>query len=195
MHLDVHLLERPLDDPFINQELWQHTDEMIVHFIRVWQVGPATSGVDDLSQLEPINRMLAESARTTPSPQHAASILELQQIARRTVAFWDDVDVVVTPTLALQPVPIGWTWADTDGDPYRAFASQTLFTPFTPLVNVTGQPAMSLPLHWSEAGLPIGVQFIGRPFAEAALIRLAAQLEQARPWVDRRPPVGLSTIG
>src|SRR5207237_1701535 len=61
---------------------WQ-TDEMIVHFIRVWQVGPATSGVDDLSLLEPINRMLAEDARTTPSPQHAAAILQLQQIARR----------------------------------------------------------------------------------------------------------------
>ena len=163
---------------------------MIVHFIRVWQVGPATSGVDDLSQLEPINRMLAESARTTPSPQHASSIMELQQIARRVVAFWNDVDVVVTPTLALQPVPIGWTWEGTDGDPHRAFAAQTLFTPFTPLVNVTGQPAMSLPLRWSDGGLPIGVQFIGRPFAEATLIRLAAQLEQARPWHDRRPPIG-----
>jgi amidase len=167
---------------------WQ-TDEMIVHFIRVWQVGPATSGVDDLSLLEPINRMLAEDARATPSPQHASSIMQLQQIARRVVAFWNDVDVVVTPTLALPPVPIGWTWADADGDPYRAFASQTLFTPFTPLVNVTGQPAMSVPLHWSDAGLPLGVQFIGRPLAEATLIRLAAQLELARPWAERRPAV------
>ena len=181
------LLEDLGHDVFAQTPPWQ-TEEMIVHFIRVWQVGPATSGVDDISQLEPINRMLAESARTTPSPQHVASIMELQQIARRTVAFWSDVDVVVTPTLALQPVPVGWTWDGTDGDPHRAFAAQTLFTPFTPLVNVTGQPAMSLPLHWSDAGLPVGVQFIGAPFAEATLIRLAAQLEQARPWVDRRPP-------
>jgi amidase len=182
------LLEELGHDVFEQMPPWQ-TDEMIVHFIRVWQVGPATSGVDDLSQLEPINRMLAESARTTPSPQHASSIMELQQIARRTVAFWNGVDVVVTPTLALQPVPIGWTWQGTDGDPHRAFAAQTLFTPFTPLVNVTGQPAMSLPLTWSDAGLPIGVQLIGRPFAEATLIRLASQLEQARPWRDRRPPI------
>ena len=64
-----------------------------------------------------------------------------------------------------------------------------MFPPFTPLVNVTGQPALSLPLHWSEDGLAIGVQLIGRPFAEATLLRVAAQLEQARPWADRRPPV------
>lgn len=185
----ARLLEELGHDVFERMPPWQ-TDEVIVHFIRVWQVGPATSGVDDLSQLEPINRMLAESARTTPSPQHASSIMELQQIARRTVSFWNDVDVVVTPTLALQPVPIGWTWKGTDGDPHRAFAAQTLFTPFTPLVNVTGQPAMSLPLSWSEGGLPIGVQLIGRPFGEATLIRLASQLEQARPWHDRRPPIG-----
>jgi len=167
---------------------WQ-TDEMIAHFIRVWQVGPATSGVDDLSLLEPINRMLAEDARTTPSPLHAASIMELQQIARRVVAFWDDVDVVVTPTLALQPVPVGWTWADTDGDPHRAFDNQMLFTPFTPIVNVTGQPAMSVPLVWSEDDLPVGVHFVGRPLGEATLVRLAAQLEAARPWAHRRPVI------
>jgi amidase len=167
---------------------WQ-SDEMIAHFIRVWQVGPATSGVDDLSLLEPINRMLAESARETPSPQHAISIMQLQQTTRRVLAFWSDVDVVATPTLGLPPVPIGWTWEGTDGDPHRAFASQTLFTPFTALVNVTGQPAVSVPLHWSDEGLPIGVQLIGRPFDEATLVRLAAQLETARPWRDRRPPV------
>jgi amidase len=167
---------------------WQ-TDEMIVHFIRVWQVGPATAGVEDLSLLEPINRMLAEDARATPSTQYVAAVMELQQLARRVLAFWREVDVVVTPTLALKPVPIGWTWADADGDPYRAFASQVLFTPFTALVNVTGQPAMSVPLHWSDEGLPIGVHVIGRPFEEAALVRLAAQLEAARPWATRRPPV------
>jgi amidase len=167
---------------------WQ-SDEMIAHFTRVWQVGPATSSVDDLSLLEPINRMLAERARETPSPQHATAIMRLQQTARRVVAFWSDVDVVATPTLALAPVPIGWTWEGTDGDANRAFASQTLFTPFTALVNVTGQPAVSVPVHWSDHGLPIGVQLIGRPFDEATLVRLAAQLETARPWADRRPLV------
>jgi amidase len=162
---------------------------MILNFIRVWQVGPATAGIDDLSLLEPINRMLAEDARATPSPEHALAIMALQQMVRRTVAFWSDVDVVVTPTLAMLPVPVGWAYEDTDGDPHVAFARQTLFTPFTPFVNVTGQPAASVPLHWSEDGLPVGVQLIGKPFADATVIRLAAQLEQARPWADRRPPV------
>ena len=165
------------------------SDEMIINFIRIWQVGPATVGIDDLSLLEPINRALAEDARATPSPEYGLAIMKLQQFVRVVVAFWNDVDVVLTPTLALPPVPIGWTFEETGGDPRAAFLRQTLFTPFTPLVNVTGQPAASLPLHWSDDGLPIGVQLIGRPFEEATLIRLAAQLEEARPWAERRPPV------
>jgi amidase len=165
------------------------SDDMVVDFIRVWQAGPATAGISDFSLLEPINRALAEQAMQTPSPLQVGAVIRLQALVRKVVAFWDDVDVVVTPTLALPPVPIGWTYEDTDGDAFVAFSRQTLFTPFTPLINVTGQPAMSLPLHWSESGLPIGVQFIGKPWAEATLIRLAAQLEQARPWAERRPPV------
>jgi amidase len=117
--------------------------------------------------------------------------MRLQTIARTVVSFWNEYDVVVTPTLAMLPVPIGWTWEDADGDPLVAFARQTLFTPFTPIINVTGQPATSLPLHWSEDGLPVGVQFIGRPFDEATLIRLAAQLEEARPWAGRFPDLAV----
>jgi len=161
--------------------------ELVPHFIRVWQIGPAAMGID-FDQLEPINRALARDAVATPSPDLTASVYRLQAFVRTLVAFWDEVDVLVTPTLALPPVPIGWTFDDTDGDPHAAFMRQFLFTPFTAIFNVTGQPAMSLPLHWSADGLPIGVQFAGRPFAEATLVRLAAQLEQARPWIDYRPP-------
>ena len=132
--------------------------------------------------------MLAEQAHDDAEPRarrrgHAAAGARRGEI----VAFWDDVDVVVTPTLALPPVPIGWTWDDADGDPHVAFERQWRWTPFTAIVNVTGQPAMSVPLHWSDDGLPIGVQFIGAPFAEATLIRLAAQLEEARPWAAPAP--------
>ena len=63
------------------------------------------------------------------------------------------------------------------------------FIPYTPLFNVTGQPAMSVPLHWSAEGLPIGVQAIGPPAGDAMLLSLAAEIESARPWSDRRPPL------
>ncbi|HEY8029991.1 MAG TPA: amidase [Gaiellaceae bacterium] len=164
---------------------WNHPG-LVEDFTRIWQVGPAAMGID-FELLEPINRALAEDAVATPSPDMTASVYRLQGAARRIVAFWDDVDVLVTPTLALQPVPIGWTYEDTDGDPHAAFIRQFLFTPFTAIFNVTGQPAMSLPLHRNEAGLPVGIQFVCRPFAEATLFRLAAQIEQARPWIDYRP--------
>jgi Asp-tRNA(Asn)/Glu-tRNA(Gln) amidotransferase A subunit family amidase len=160
---------------------------LLEHFIRVWQAGPATAGIDDLSLLEPINRALAGDAFAASQPEHVVSVMALQQAARALMAFWEDVDVVVTPTLALPPVPIGWTWENTGGDAHAAFQRQLLFTPFTPLVNVTGQPAVSLPLHWNEQGLPIGVQLIGGAFAEATLVRLAAQIEEARSWSERRP--------
>jgi amidase len=165
--------------------------ELIDHFIRVWQVGPATMGIA-FDELEPINRALAEDAVATPSPEATISVYRLQAATRTILAFWDDVDVLVTPTLALPPVPVGWTFEDTGGDPRAAFARQLLFTPFTPVINVTGQPAMSLPLHRSD-GLPIGVQLVGRPFAEATLVRLAAQLEQERPWMEYRPPMAERT--
>ena len=165
------------------------SDDAVEQFTRIWQIGPATAGVDDLALLEPLNRMLAEQARATPSPEAAVAVMRLQALARRIVAFWDEVDVVVTPTLALAPVPVGWALADADEDPQAAFERQWRWTPFTAVVNVTGQPAVSVPLHWTGDGLPVGVHVIGRPFAEATLIRLAAQLEAARPWAHLRPPV------
>jgi Asp-tRNA(Asn)/Glu-tRNA(Gln) amidotransferase A subunit family amidase len=163
------------------------SDDTIEQFTRIWQIGPAVSGVEDLSLLEPLNRMLAENARTTTSPEAATAVMRLQALTRQIVAFWSDVDIVVTPTLALPPVPIGWTGDGADGDTRVAFSRQWQWTPFTAIVNVTGQPAMSMPLHRSDDGLPIGVQMIGPAFGEAMLIRLAAQLEDARPWADARP--------
>jgi len=70
----------------------------------------------------------------------------------------------------------------------RLLKKPLTFIPYTPLFNVTGQPAMSLPLHWNAAGLPIGMQFVARMGEEATLFRLAGQLEQAQPWFDRAPP-------
>ncbi|CAB4634760.1 unannotated protein [freshwater metagenome] len=96
-----------------------------------------------------------------------------------------DVDVVLTPTLAQLPPTIGAI--RNDEDPAADFQAQCEFTPFTSPFNMTGQPAVSLPLHWTSTGIPVGMQFIGRPFDEVTLISLAAQLEQAQPWRDRHP--------
>jgi amidase len=156
-------------------------------FIAVWQVGPALHPVDDLSLMTPLNRGLVESASATSAADYARAVVRLQALARRTVAFWQEVDIVLTPTLALPPVPIGWQ-QEVEGA-IEQLLRNTVFTPFTAIANLTGLPAASLPLHWTADGLPIGVQAIGPPAGDALLLRLAAQVEDARPWVDRRPPL------
>ena len=114
------------------------------------------------------------------------AFVRLQLYGRAVAAFCATVDLVLTPTLALPPVPVGWV-TEPD-DPWEQFARAADFSPFTAAVNVAGLPAMSVPLHWGDDGLPIGVQLIGPAFGEALLLRAAAQLEEARPWAGRRPP-------
>lgn len=160
---------------------------LIEDFTPLWQVAPTLYGVEDFSLLTPFNQALAEGAKRTSSAEYVAALVRLQMRARRVVAFWERYDLLVTPTLALPPVPIGWA-AEAE-DPWEQYARAARFTPFTPLFNVTGQPAASLPLHWSAEGLPIGVQLVGAPAGEALLLRVCAQLEAARPWAQRRPPV------
>ena len=124
------------------------------------------------------------------TPEEALALLmqELQQINRGISRFFIDYDVWLTPTLAVPPVPLGYFEYSSDTrDQY--FARLAEFTGFTLIANATGQPGISLPLQWNDDGLPIGVHFTGRYGDEATLISLAAQLEQARPWSDRRPPL------
>jgi amidase len=160
---------------------------LIDAFITVWQVGPTLYPVDP-QLLTPLNRGLAESARKSSAADYAKAVLELQATARRIVEFWTDVDVVFTPTLALPPVAIGWQEEEVEGA-IEQLRRNTVFTPFTAIANLTGLPAMSLPLHWRDEGLPIGVQATGPPGGEAQLLRLAGQPEEARPWRARRPPI------
>jgi amidase len=91
----------------------------------------------------------------------------------------------------MTPRPVGWFCgtADAPVEPAEDFERQKRFTPFTAVYNASGQPAVSLPLHESAGGLPVGVMLIGRPAGEAALLSLSAQVEAAAPWVDRHPPV------
>ena len=97
-------------------------------------------------------------------------------------------DALLTPALGERPLPLG-TLDTAAPDPMATFTRSSLFTPFTPVFNATGQPGISLPLFEGEDGLPLGVQIVGRPAGETALLGLAAQLEQARPWADRRATV------
>jgi len=163
-------------------------DDLVPHFMAVWHLGPALSGAP-LDLLEPINRALAELAHATSSTELGLAVAALQAHSRTIVAFWDEIDVLLTPTLALPPVRIGWSFEGED-EPLAQFARQILFTPFTPVWNVTGQPAASVPFAEHE-GVPIGVQLVGPPGGEEVLLRLAAQLEQTRPWRDRVPPTAV----
>lgn len=116
-------------------------------------------------------------------------------VARTVGQFFTQYDVVLSPTLARPAPPLGELDANAPGLDAAAWTRQVFaFTPFTAVYNTTGQPAISLPLATSPAGLPIGMQFAGRFAGEATLLRLAAQLEQASPWRDRRPPVHLSRL-
>ena len=110
----------------------------------------------------------------------------LQGYARRVLATWEQIDVLLTPTLAELPLALGTLFEGVEDDPMRPLHRAAAFTPFTPLINVTGQPAASLPLAWHD-GLPVGVQAISRPADEATLFRLSAQLEQAQPWAELLP--------
>ncbi len=111
-------------------------------------------------------------------------------VSRQVGAFFETIDAFVSPTLARVPVPLGEMNQNRAGMTAMEWTRQVFtWAPFTPLFNTTGQPAISLPLHWSDEGLPVGVQFAARFGDEATLFRLAGQLEQARPWAARRPPV------
>jgi len=160
---------------------------LLEDFTPLWQVAPTLYGVEDLSLLTPFNRALGEAAGQTSSTEYVAALVRLQMRARKVVAFWERYDLLLTPTLALPPVPTGWA-AEVD-DPWEQYERAARFTPFTPIFNITGQPAASLPLHWTEDGLPVGVQLVGPPAGEELLLRACAQLEAARPWASRRPPV------
>ena len=94
---------------------------------------------------------------------------------------------MLTPTLAQLPAPVGWF--QEAGDPRAEFDRMVAWTPFTAVYNTSGQPAVSVPLHHTPDGLPVGVQLVGRPADEVTLLRLSAQLEQAAPWFDRHPPL------
>jgi amidase len=172
--------------------------EMITEcFVTVWTTGVAWT-VDSMARatgravtpetVEPLTWALAEAGRQRSGADYLAAVQGLQMISRAVATFMRDWDVVLTPVVAEPPPPLG-TFDATPDNPLAGFMRAAEYVPFTPLANATGQPAMSVPLSWNAAGLPVGAHFIGRFGDEATLFRLAAQLEAAHPWADRRPPL------
>jgi len=167
--------------------------QIIEAFEAVWAVSAATVPVaaDQEHRLRPLTRHLRERGRRVSGAEYANAVAQLGLISRQSVTATAGFDAVLTPTLALPPRPVGWFCgtAAEPVDPAEDFERQKMFTPYTAVYNASGQPAASLPLHWSADGLPIGVMLVGRPGGEAPLLALCAQLEAAAPWADRHPPI------
>jgi amidase len=138
--------------------------------------------------VEPLTWMLFERARTQDTLTFLAAEGRLQSVARSIVSALAPFDIVVTPTLARRPVRIGEVHGR-GPDPWENYQRSGHFTPFTAICNVTGQPAIALPLYHGEDSLPLGVHLIGRPAREDVLLSVASQLEQARPWAERLSPL------
>ncbi|WP_375484028.1 amidase [uncultured Jatrophihabitans sp.] len=158
-------------------------------FETVWSVSAASAPIpaDREHLLRPLTTYLRGRGAAASGPQFAQALGMLGQHARRGLAASAHLDVVVAPTLAMTPRPVGWFTEG--GDPAEDFERQKRYTPFTAMYNTTGQPAISLPLYQSPDGLPIGIMLVGALGAEQLLLALAAQLEDALPWRARRPSI------
>jgi amidase len=138
--------------------------------------------------MEPMSWAIYSMIRELGAIESRGAEIALQAFTRRLVAFLAPYDALLTPALAERPLPLG-TLDTAAPHPLHTFTRSGHFTPFTPVFNASGQPAISLPLYEGTDGLPLAVQIVGRPAGEAPLLALAAQLEEAQPWAERRPPL------
>jgi amidase len=140
--------------------------------------------------LEAVTLACYEDGRRYSANDLLVSLAHQNLVSRQVGRFFEQYDVLVTPTIAALPAKLGELDQDRKGMTAMEWTRQVFaYCPFTPLFNTTGQPAMSLPLHWSASGLPVGVQIAARFADEATLFRLASQLEEAKPWAGKRPKV------
>ena len=147
-----------------------------------------TSSFPTAEQFETLTWAMYEIGRQMTAPAYMLSHTMLQRITRQVSAELGEYDVVLSPTIPEPPYPLG-SFDSAPDNPMFGLLRAAAVVPFTAVGNFTGLPAMSVPLWWNKAGLPVGSQFVGRFGDEATLFRLAAQLEEARPWAGRRPPV------
>jgi amidase len=191
-----HAVERAYPPGFDNEEL-------LGQFGAVW-AADCGAYLDDWGRkvgrevtaddVEVLTWALAEMGKSVSGAQLFLAIHDALEASREAAAWWkqDDADngydLLLTPTLGEPPVPHG-TFDSTPDNPLGGFFRAAAFVPFTAQFNVSGQPAINLPLHWNADGLPIGIQLVAAYGREDLLLRIAAQLETAQPWADRRPAV------
>jgi amidase len=159
--------------------------------IRYWIRRLGRRPADD--ELEPLTRAYWERGQQVQASDYLLAIEDCQAFARGVAKFLTSIDVWLTPTMSTPPAPIGEI-TSTEQEPLRALQRGGPTVAYAGVVaNITGSPAMSVPLWWNISGLPIGVHFLGRYGDEATLFRLASQLETARPWPSRTPPITAGT--
>lgn len=186
--LGHEVVERDLVEltPRVREAIGTVYDAGVVWIVRYW--ARLLGREPEPDELEPFTRALLEHGERVSGGELLLAVTDLQAFSRRVARIFADVDVWLWPTLAQPPLPLGVV-VSTEEDPWRGNreAGDLLAFPLV-VANITGQPAMSVPLHWSPSGLPVGTHFLGRFGEEATLLRLAAQLERARPWAGRCPP-------
>jgi amidase len=188
------------------EDLGHHVEErgLGIHYRKLYAAQRAVSGANFAAgmaerikaygreprrdELETLTWAIWEHGKTITGEEALRGWRTMREMGREILSFFEIYDVVLSPVMGTPPPVIGHIDPD-KLDPRTVNDRQAKAFPFTPPYNFTGQPAMSMPLAWSESGLPIGMMFAGRYGDEATLFRLAAQLEAARPWIGRKPPV------
>jgi amidase len=174
---------------------WEPDAAYAPAFRTLWMAGASALPIDDperLELLEPLTQWLVGVGRKVGARELVVALRALSAFERATVARVSAYDAVVLPGLGMVPPELGWFDA---ADPERNFEQQCQFTPYTSMLNVAGLPAITVPVLWTEPtataplGMPMGIQLVGRPGGEHTLFALAAQLEDALRWPERRPPV------
>ena len=185
-----HTVEETFPESVAKPELVGHFTTLwtvtLVHNIRYWERKVGREAKAD--EMEALTWALAEMGRATSAPDYVDAQHAMTDLARGVEAwFASGYDLLLTPTLGEPPCPLGeFTTPD---EPFLGFMRAATFVPYTPLANMAGSPAISLPLSWNDQDLPIGSQLMAAYGREDLLLQVASQLETARPWADRRPPV------
>ena len=198
LHETVKLMES-LGHEMVEDQIeidWSHFFEALVTLWTAYltwaidSVANAMKRTPSYDNMERVTVELYEHGKTLTAMDMHDAIANINIVTRASGAFLAKHDLFLTPTIAQPPLTLGTLNQNEIGVDAREWTRRVFdWVPFTPLFNSTGQPAISLPLHWSPSGLPIGMHFAANLNDEATLIRLAAQLEEAKPWKDKRPPV------